>query len=143
MTSILPQINQLNEIPDLHDYYAKGVLSYINEELRQLDSIEIGVIGTLGGSIISFDTDDSEDTNIELRYKKGKFSLKIKAYSREDYRSVYYYYIPEDSKLYNMIPAKLINEMMDVAMEGEAKTIKEIFKTRKVEKKDSRGNGRD
>ncbi len=127
MTSILPQINGLNEIPDLHDYYAKRVLSFIIEKLRQEDSIDIGVIGNGGSSLISFDTDDWENTKIDLRYKNGKFSIKIRAYSRDDDKSTFYYYLHEPSELYDMIPPKLIEAMADVAMKCEPRILEGIF----------------
>lgn len=127
MTSILPQINGLNEIPHLHDYYAKRVLFFIIEKLHQDNSVDIGVMGNGGSSLISFDTDDWENTKIDLRYKNGKFSIKIRAFSRDDDKSSFYYYLHEPSEMYDMIPIKLRITMADVAMECEPRILEEIF----------------
>lgn len=123
MTSILPQIEILQEIPFFHKRYAEIVLKLIVDKLLCMNEFEIGT-GNGKGSVIGFDADDFENVQIELQYFDFKFVLIVNEHSEENFASTFTYKIFEDSPLYKMIPEKLIAAMGQVADEKESVTYK-------------------
>ncbi|MCC7303495.1 MAG: hypothetical protein IT233_12720 [Bacteroidia bacterium] len=121
MSSILPQIDVLTEVPALHEFYAKSLLRILTDKLLSMDEFEIGIFtqGKKAWSAISFDGDDSEDVQLELRYSDHNFVIVVNENSEENFASTFTYKIFENSPLYNQIPEKLQGMMRDVAFEGE------------------------
>ncbi len=121
MTRILPQIEALQEIPFFHRTYAKAILGHIANKIAETDEIEVGTFsnGEQSGSFIGFDTDDFEDTRIELRYDHTEFFLTVED-NYDDMRcSTFEYRIPEDSELSGMIPAAVVSRLFQVANSDE------------------------
>ena len=122
MTSILPQIKELQEIPRLHLEYAKTILNMLVHKLLELEEFEVGVFGDNDGSIVSFDSDDFEDIRLDLRCKRNNFSLKI-IDNTDGYRtSVFLHKIEDESELFYIIPEGLRTLMEEVATNFEPAT---------------------
>lgn len=124
MTSILPQIEALQEVPFIHERYAETLLNLLVSKLLSMDEFEIGIFqkGRRRGSVIGFDADDFENVQLELRYIDYKFVLVLHEHSDENFASTFRYKIFEDSPLYQRIPDKLRVAMEDVADEFEPST---------------------
>jgi hypothetical protein len=80
MSSILPQIKDLNQIHIIHEQYAEAALKLIVEKPVCMEEfyIEVFTQGNDSGSIIAFNGDNSESTEIELCYTNSKFILNIR-----------------------------------------------------------------
>lgn len=117
MTSILPQIEALQEIPLFHRAYAAALLRHIVGKINETEDYEIGTFrdGNEYGSELAFDTDDFENSRIELRYNHREFVL-IAVDNLDDLMgSIFRYKISEDSDLYQLIPDNLVLQMVQVA----------------------------
>src|ERR1700679_3621742 len=119
MTSILPQLEGFHQIPRLHERYAKAVLTRMIENISQSGEAEIGITNDVEGCWVAFDSDEFENALIELRYKKYKFSIKITDNKEGMGTSRFFYYIPNGSEMYTMIPEELIEKMDEVAFTKE------------------------
>lgn len=125
MTSILPQIETLESIPLLHQNYAGSLLKLIMDNLLQMDEVEIGTYGQGDdeGAVIAFDSNDSEDVRLELRYSHYQyFELVVSDDSEDINTSNFKYKITEESNLLEMIPETLREWMDEVCGEQEPKT---------------------
>lgn len=125
MTSILPQIETLESIPLLHNNYAGSLLKLIIDNLLQMDEVEIGTYRESDdeGAVIAFDSNDSEDVRLELRYSHFQhFELVVSDDSEDFNTSNFKYKITEDSNLFEMIPEILREWMDEVCSEQEPKT---------------------
>lgn len=122
MSSILPKIEVLNEVPALHEFYAGSLFKILIDKLLRMDEFEIGIgwQGKKEWSAIGFDGDDFEDVQLELRYMDHNFVIVVNENSEENFASTFTYKIFESSPLYNQIPEKLREMMIDVAFEREA-----------------------
>ncbi len=127
MTSIQPQIDQLCEVPFIHDQYAEKLLHLLVSKLLSMHEFEIGVYyykGKPKGSVICFDGDEFENVQLELRYVNYKYVLVLHAHGDENFMSTFRYKIFEDSSLYQRIPEKLRKAMDDVTDEYQPITYK-------------------
>lgn len=127
MTSILPQIEELQEVTFIHERYAEKLLHLLVSKLLSLDEFTIDVHyhkGRPKGSVIGFDGDDGENVQLELRYVNYKFVLVLHGHGDENFMSTFRYKIFEDSPLYQQIPDKLRKAMDDVTDEYQPITYK-------------------
>lgn len=133
MTSILPQIEALENIPLLHYQYAKGLLQLLVSELLEIEEFEIGLYseGKKWGSQIIFDSDEFENSQLELRYvtNEDRFYIIASDDSEDIDTSTFRYKIHDGMSLYDMIPHKLVAMMKQAAFDRESilfnpKTIK-------------------
>lgn len=126
MSSILSQIQELNQVHRIHEDYARAALKLIITKILNMSELDIGVFSNEKerGSIIAFDGDDFENINIELCYAYPKFILNIRENGDELDISIFSYKILEHSNLYQMIPENLIKAMEESADGDDSITIR-------------------
>ncbi len=114
MTSLQPQIEILQEVPFANLNYASSLLDLILNKLATEMKLEIGVFEDRDGlgSAIGFDSDESEDVQLYLRYVKGRFVILLHENSEENCAAVFKYTIYEESSLYKRLPT-LLCELME------------------------------
>lgn len=126
MSSILPQISSLQETPSFNFRYAEILLHLFVTKLLSMDEIEIGTFieADEEGSVIAFDGDDFENTQLQLRFAENRFVLVLQEHSDEHFACTFNYKIFDHSVLYQRIPDKLRAAMEDVASDNESATFR-------------------
>jgi len=121
MSSILPQIESLQDVPFAHAQYAEGILNLMLNKLLEDGEYDIGAFfqGEQEGSMVAFDGDDFENVQAELRYVDYKFVIVVSEHSDENFASQFSYKIFEGARLDKMIPDKLRADMIRKANGGD------------------------
>lgn len=117
MSSLLPKITSLQEIPRINFRYAEVLLSLLVTKLLSMDEFIIGTFseGDEDGSVIAFDGDELENTHLQLRYADNRFVLVLHEHSDEHFTCTFSYKIFDQSDLYHMIPDKVRTAMEDAS----------------------------
>lgn len=125
MSSILPQIKTLESIPSLHLNYAESLLKLIIGNLLQQEEIEIGTFihGEDEGSVIAFDSNDSENVCLELCFSINQdFIINLTDNSEDINTSNFSYKFDDSCSLYEIVPENLREWMNDIAFSQEGKS---------------------
>ena len=128
MGSILPKIEKLQEIPELHEKYACSLLKLVLDKLLQEQELDIGIKRGANPdevySIISFDSDELENCNIELTFSiRSRIELIVNDHSEDMFTSTFTYRIIEGTPIYKLLPVGLIDIMEEVVFEGESRKV--------------------
>lgn len=126
MSSILPQITTLQETPSFNFRYAELLLNLLVQKLLSMDEFIIGTFSEADeeGSIIAFDGDQFENTQLQLRFAEDRFVLVLHEHSDENFACTFSYKIFDHSDLYQRIPDKLRSAMEEVASDNQPFTFK-------------------
>lgn len=124
MSSILPQIETLQDVPLFNYKYCEFMLKVLLSKLFEMQEFDIGLFreGEEEGAVIGFDGNDSEDVQLELRYAENRFIIVVTENSTENFACTFQYKIFDDSLLYQMIPDKLRAVMEHAADKSETST---------------------
>jgi len=127
MSTILPNIDDLQSVPDINFFYAKSVLELVIRKLLELDEIEVGIHrDELGryGSVMAFAADEIDRVMVRLECFPGEYILTLQDNSENMDTSVFTYRISDHEELVESIPFGLREFMEDVADGGEPKTLR-------------------
>jgi hypothetical protein len=139
MSSILPQINELQETPFVNARYADRLLTLLIEKQLSLEELNIGLFESFDetGSVIRFDEGDFENVQLELKYTAYRFIIELTENSNENFACTFRYKIFEDTDLYDKIPEVLRRFMIKAADDNKSKRYKKSQLTSKIKKRSS------